>query len=174
MLYLYQIFYHPLLRLNLVSEEEHCKIFGNIHTILSLHEGTCILGIIMEISHHCMYVYNSILRLFVLGLILIVLGFIYYLNMCGWESNTLLCFLLDLLCQFEELRSGDSHHVEALGELLLRWVGQINYNKHVPYSWKNLAVRQSARTTTKLKSTNISYSHNIIYVWWSCTEPPNL
>ena len=36
-----QIFYHPLLRLNLVSEEEHCKIFGNIHTILSLHEGTC-------------------------------------------------------------------------------------------------------------------------------------
>ena len=34
-----QIFYHPLLRLNLISEEDHCKIFGNIQIILTLHEG---------------------------------------------------------------------------------------------------------------------------------------
>ncbi|CAI8048008.1 Neuroepithelial cell-transforming gene 1 protein [Geodia barretti] len=32
------IFYHPLLRLNLISEEDHCKIFGNIQIILTLHE----------------------------------------------------------------------------------------------------------------------------------------
>ncbi|XP_064398733.1 neuroepithelial cell-transforming gene 1 protein-like [Halichondria panicea] len=32
------IFYHPLLRLRLITEEEHCKIFGNIQTILALHE----------------------------------------------------------------------------------------------------------------------------------------
>lgn len=32
------IFFHPMLRLGLVSEEGHCKIFGNIQTILSLHE----------------------------------------------------------------------------------------------------------------------------------------
>ena len=38
------------------------------------------------------------------------------------ENNV---FWLDLLCQFEELRSGDSYHVEALGELLLRWVRHI-------------------------------------------------
>lgn len=33
-----QIFFHPMLRLQLISEEDHCKIFGNIQTILSLHE----------------------------------------------------------------------------------------------------------------------------------------
>ncbi|KAL5474456.1 hypothetical protein EMCRGX_G026404 [Ephydatia muelleri] len=32
------IFFHPMLRLQLISEEDHCKIFGNIQTILSLHE----------------------------------------------------------------------------------------------------------------------------------------
>ena len=37
----FQIFFHPMLRLNLISEEDHCKIFGNIQTILTLHEGTC-------------------------------------------------------------------------------------------------------------------------------------
>ena len=37
----WQIFFHPMLRLNLISEEDHCKIFGNIQTILTLHEGTC-------------------------------------------------------------------------------------------------------------------------------------
>ena len=36
----------------------------------------------------------------------------------------------------------------------------------------NLAVWQSARATTKLKSAKISYSH--IYIWRSRTEPPNL
>ena len=34
-----QIFFHPLLRLNLISAEDHCKIFGNIQIILGLHEG---------------------------------------------------------------------------------------------------------------------------------------
>ena len=34
----------------------------------------------------------------------------------------MLCFWLDLLCQFEELRSGENYYVEALGELLLQWV----------------------------------------------------
>ena len=38
-----QIFFHPMLRLNLISEEDHCKIFGNIQTILTLHEGTLYL-----------------------------------------------------------------------------------------------------------------------------------
>ena len=28
-----------MLRLGLVSEEEHCQLFGNLQTILSLHEG---------------------------------------------------------------------------------------------------------------------------------------
>ena len=36
----------------------------------------------------------------------------------------------------------------------------------------NLAVWWSTRATAKLKSAKISYSH--IYIWRSCTKPPNL
>ena len=49
----------------------------------------------------------------------------------------------------------------------------------VPYSQKswwgiNLAVWQFTFATAKLKSTNISYLHIILYVWQSLTELPNL
>ena len=36
----------------------------------------------------------------------------------------------------------------------------------------SLEAWQCTFATTKLKSTNIPYSH--IYIWWSLTEPPNL
>ena len=56
-----QIFYHPMLRLGLVSEEEHCQLFGNLQTILSLHEG---LGLANNVCTSfsvakivCMYMY---------------------------------------------------------------------------------------------------------------------
>ena len=35
---------------------------------------------------------------------------------------TFIYMIVDLLSQFEELRSGDSCYVEALGELMLKWV----------------------------------------------------
>lgn len=34
-----QVFFQPMLRLNLLSAEEHCRIFGNIQNLLPLHEG---------------------------------------------------------------------------------------------------------------------------------------
>ena len=45
----------------------------------------------------------------------------------------------------------------------------------IPYSWKiwRFGGLHVYVTTAKLKSAKMSYLH-IIYVWRSCTEPPNL
>ena len=53
----------------------------------------------------------------------------------------------------------------------------VNHTNHLPYSWKiwrgiKFGGLLVYITTAKLKSAKISYSH--IYVWQSCTEPPNL
>ena len=68
---------------------------------------------------------------------------------------------------------GALSHNKHLGAYL--GVGRVLQYYRIPGKFGgelNLAVWRSARATAKLKSAKISYSN--IYVWQSCTKPPNL